>query len=59
MAHCSWSPTYTADFEAYIDKFLLDKKEAKTTFLRSPKFEGKFSDEEMKKWIPWTTPTLK
>jgi hypothetical protein len=54
VPHCSWSPSYTPDLEAYVDKFLLGKTDgASTEFLRS-----KFTDLDAKKWIPWTTPEL-
>ena len=55
VPHCSWSPSYTPDLEAYVDKFLLGKADgAPTEFLRS-----KFTDLDTKKWMPWTTPELK
>jgi hypothetical protein len=55
VPHCSWSPSYTPDLEAYLDKFLLGKKDgASTEFLRS-----KFNRIDREKWIPWTTPELK
>jgi hypothetical protein len=55
VQHCSWSPTYTPDLDAYLDRFLLDKKDGLSTeFLRS-----KFTNLETNKWIPWSAPTLK
>jgi hypothetical protein len=55
VAHCSWHPNFTPDLEAYLDKFLLGKKDGKSTdILRS-----KFTNVDREKWIPWTTPELK
>jgi hypothetical protein len=55
VPHCSWSPNYTPDLEAYVDKFLLGKKDGKPTdFLRS-----KFTQIEREKWIRGPKPELK
>jgi hypothetical protein len=55
VRHCQWHPTFTPDLEAYMDRFLLGKKDGKPTeFLRS-----KFGDVDRAKWIPWETPELK
>jgi hypothetical protein len=54
VAHCSWSQKFTPDLEAYLDKFLLGKTEGNTEVLRS-----KYTDLDVTKWIPWTTPGLK
>jgi hypothetical protein len=53
--HCSWHPSFTPDLEAYIDRFLLGKKDGKSTdILRS-----RYNDVERERWIPWKTPELK
>lgn len=55
VPHCSWSPKFTPDLEAYLDKFLLGKPDGlPTDFLRS-----KFTSLGTQKWIPWSTPELK
>jgi hypothetical protein len=55
ISHCQWHQAFTPVLEAYLDKFLLDKKDgASTDVLRS-----KFSNIDRAKWIPWTTPDLK
>jgi hypothetical protein len=55
VAHCSWSQKFTPDLEVYLDKFMLGKTDSnQTEFLRS-----KFTDLDVRKWIPWTTPELK
>jgi|GEM_PF-5359638 len=51
--HCVWAAGFTADLEAYVDKFLLDKSTVDTDILRS-----KFTSVDRTKWIPWTTPEL-
>jgi hypothetical protein len=53
--HCVWANGFTADIEAYLDKFLLGKKDGKSTdILRS-----KFTSIDTATWIPWETPELK
>jgi hypothetical protein len=55
IGHCQWHQGFTSDLEAYLDKFLLSKKDGKSTdILRS-----KFTNVDRAKWIPWTTPELK
>jgi hypothetical protein len=55
ISHCTWHPNFTADLEAYLDRFLLGKTDGKSTdILRS-----KYNNIEREKWIPWTTPKLK
>jgi len=55
VPHCSWSPEFTPDLEACVDRFLLGKTDGKPTdFLRS-----KFTQIDREKWIPWMTPELK
>ena len=54
VGHCQWNPGFTPDLEAYLDKFLLGKKDVNTDILRS-----KFTNVDRAKWIPWTTPELK
>ena len=55
IGHCQWHPGFTPDLEAYLDKFLLGKKDGQSTdILRS-----KFTNVDRAKWIPWTTPELK
>lgn len=51
--HCVWASAFTADLEAYVDRYLLDKINVNTDILRS-----KFTNVDRNKWIPWTTPTL-
>jgi hypothetical protein len=50
--HCVFPSSQTADVQAFVDKFLLGKTAtttiAKTTYTT-----------DMKKWITWSTPTLK
>jgi hypothetical protein len=54
-AHCQWHQGFTPALEAYLDKFLLDKRDsASTDVLRS-----RFTDIDRGRWIPWTTPDLK
>jgi hypothetical protein len=55
IGHCQWHPNFTPDLEAYLDKFLLGKKDGNSTdILRS-----KYTNVDRAKWIPWTTPELK
>jgi hypothetical protein len=55
IGHCQWHPGFTPDLEAYLDKFLLGKKDGQSTdILRS-----KFTNVDRAKWIPWATPELK
>ena len=55
IGHCQWHPGFTPDLEAYLDRFLLGRKDgASTDILRS-----KYTDVDRAKWIPWTTPELK
>jgi hypothetical protein len=55
IGHCQWHPGFTPDLEAYLDRFLLGKKDGQSTdILRS-----KFTNVDRAKWIPWTTPELK
>jgi hypothetical protein len=55
VSHCSWHPSFTSDLEAYLDRFLLGKKDGQSTdILRS-----KFNNVDRTKWIPWNTPELK
>ncbi|MBN1578343.1 MAG: T9SS type A sorting domain-containing protein [Chitinispirillaceae bacterium] len=51
--HCTWASSYTADLEAFVDKFLLGKTNVNTNILRS-----KFTSVDTTTWIPWTAPTL-
>lgn len=50
--HCSWHDGYTADLEAYVDKYLLGHVEVDTDILRS------IYDIDTDTWIPWETPEL-
>ncbi len=55
VGHCAWHPSFTPDLEAYLDKFLLGKKDGPSTdILRS-----RFAEVDRKQWIPWSTPELK
>jgi hypothetical protein len=55
IGHCQWHQGFTPALEAYVDRFLLDKKDsASTDVMRS-----KFTTIDREKWIPWTTPELK
>ena len=54
VGHCQWNPVFTPNLGAYLDKFLLGKKDVNTDILRS-----KFTNVDRAKWIPWTTPALK
>ena len=54
IAHCQWHAGFTPALEAYLDKFLLGKKDVNTDILRL-----KFTDVDRAKWIPWTSPELK
>jgi hypothetical protein len=55
ITHCQWHQAFTPVLEAYVDRFLLDKKDgASTDILRS-----RFTDIDRGKWIPWSTPDLK
>jgi len=55
VAHCQWHQGFTPALEAYVDRFLLDKKDGGSTdVLRS-----KFADIDRQKWMPWTTPELR
>ncbi|MBI1177876.1 hypothetical protein GC207_10620 [bacterium] len=51
--HCRWHPGFTPAPEAYLDKFLLGKKDVDTDVLRS-----KFTNVDRAKWILWTAPVL-
>lgn len=53
IGHCQWHPGFTPALDAYLDKFLLRKKDVNTDILRS-----KFTDVDRAKWFPWTTPDL-
>jgi len=55
IGHCQWHPAFTPALEAYVDKFLLDKKDAASTDI----LKSKFTDIDRAKWIPWTTPDLR
>ena len=53
--HCQWHAGFTPDLEAYLDRFMLDKRDGKSTdILRS-----RFADLDRATWIPWKTPVLK
>jgi hypothetical protein len=54
VGHCQWHSGFTPALEAYLDKFLLGKKDVNTDILRS-----KYTEVDRAKWIPWTTPELK
>ncbi len=51
-AHCSFPSSQTADVQAFVDKFLLDKTSANTNIAKSS------YDTDMSKWITWDTPQL-
>ncbi len=55
VMHCSWSRKYTPLLEAFLDKFLLGKKDGGPTGI----LQSKFTDLEADNWIPWETPELK
>lgn len=50
--HCVWHDGFTADLEAYVDKFLLSRQDVDTDIIRS-RFEI-----DTDTWIPWETPAL-
>jgi hypothetical protein len=53
--HCQWHAGFTPDLEAYLDRFMLDKTDGRSTdILRS-----RFAAVDRAKWIPWQTPVLK
>jgi hypothetical protein len=53
--HCRWHSGFTPDLEAYLDRFMLNKTEGRSTeILRS-----RFTDINRAKWITWQTPVLK
>jgi hypothetical protein len=52
VAHCSWHDGFTADLEAYVDKYLLDQEDVDTDILRST------YTIDTATWIPWDTPVL-
>jgi hypothetical protein len=51
-AHCSFPASQTADVQAFVDKFLLNKTTANTNIAKSS------YNTDLTKWITWTTPTL-
>jgi hypothetical protein len=51
-AHCSFPSSQTADVQAFVDKFLLNKTSANTNIAKSS------YNTDLTKWITWTTPTL-
>ncbi|MBN1309253.1 MAG: hypothetical protein JXA18_15115, partial [Chitinispirillaceae bacterium] len=53
IGHCSWHNGFTADLEAYVDKFLLGKTNVNTDILRS-----RFTGVDTATWIPWAAPAL-
>jgi hypothetical protein len=50
--HCSWHDGFTADLEAYVDRYLLGQEDVDTDILRSR------YDIDTDTWIPWGTPLL-
>jgi hypothetical protein len=54
-AHCHWDPGFTADLEAYLDRFMLGKTGGRSTDILRSRFES----VDRAKWIPWQTPVLK
>jgi hypothetical protein len=49
--HCQFPSSQTADVQAFVDKFLSGKS-ADTAIAKTP------YNTDLKKWIPWATPTL-
>lgn len=51
-AHCSFPSSQTADVQAFVDKFLLNKTTANTSIAKDS------YNTDLGKWVTWTTPTL-
>ncbi len=51
-AHCSFPSSQTADVQAFVDKFLLDKTSANTSIAKDS------YNTDLTKWVTWTTPEL-
>ena len=51
--HCSWHSGFTADLEAYVDRFLLGREDVDTDILRSS-----LTNVDRDTWIPWKTLVL-
>jgi hypothetical protein len=50
--HCRWHEGFTPDLEAYLDRFLLGRKNGRSTdILRS-----KFTAVDRATWVPWKAP---
>jgi len=53
--HCRWHDGFTPDLEAYLDRFMLGRKDGRSTdILRS-----KFTALDRGTWIPWQAPALR
>ncbi len=53
--HCRWHEGFTRDLEAYLDRFMLGRKDGRSTdILRS-----KFTALDRGTWIPWQAPALR
>jgi hypothetical protein len=51
-AHCSFPSSQTADVQAFVDKFLLDKTSANTNIAKDS------YNTNLTTWITWSTPQL-